>query len=118
MKSALVVDDSRVDREKLSDILEEAGYAVCVAENGRLALESVKHIKPELILMDINMPEMDGFATTRELRDNPETDHIPIVLVSSKCQKADKAWGRMLGAKAYVTKPYEGKDVLAAINEI
>ena len=68
-----------------------------------------------LILMDVNMPEMDGFAATRALRGDPKTKDIPVVLVTAKDQKADKAWGQMLGAKGYVTKPYTDEQVLAAV---
>lgn len=115
IKNILVVDDSSVDREKLKGILEGSGYQITMAENGKLGLESAKSSKPDLILMDVNMPEMDGFAATRALRDDAETSDIPVVMVTAKDQKADKAWGKMLGAKGYITKPFTGDEVIAVI---
>lgn len=117
-KKVLVVDDSQVDRDKLSGVLQRAGYQVSTAVNGAVALDMVKLSKPELIMMDVNMPEMDGFAATRALKNDPETKAIPVVLVTSKGQKADKAWGQMLGASGYVTKPYADQDVLDVVRSI
>lgn len=118
MRNVLVVDDSQVDRDKMKTILSNAGYQVTLAENGRLALEAVKRAVPDFIMMDVNMPEMDGFAATRALRDDADTKDIPVVLVTSKNQKADKAWGKMLGAKGYVTKPYSDEDVLSVMRSL
>lgn len=118
VEKILVVDDSQVDREKLNNLLAGKGYQIDFAENGQLALDAVKKNKPDVILMDVNMPVMDGFAATRALRDDSETAGIPVVLVTAKDQKADKAWGRMLGAKAYITKPFEDAEVLSVLSGI
>ena len=99
LRNVLVVDDNGVDRAYMEKLMTGAGYVVAHAINGVQALEMAKRIKPDLILMDVNMPEMDGFAATRSLRNDPETKNIPVVLVTAKDQKADKAWGQMLGAK-------------------
>lgn len=115
IKNVLVVDDSQVDRNKMMKILIDAGYSVQSVVNGQEALDSVAQSKPDLIMMDVNMPVMDGFAATRSLRDGADTKDIPVVLVTSKDQKADKAWGKMLGAKGYVTKPYADNDVLSVV---
>ncbi len=117
-KNILVVDDSAIERTRLEKLLKGEGYGVKTAENGRLALESVAQSRPDVILMDVNMPEMDGFAATRALKNNPETKEIPVILVTSKDQKADKAWGKMLGAKGYVTKPYPDDEVLSVIQSL
>lgn len=117
-KKVLVVDDSQVDRDKLSSVLQKSGYQVTTAVNGAQALDVVKVSKPEVIFMDVNMPEMDGFAATRALKADEETKGIPVVLVTSKDQKADKAWGQMLGASGYVTKPYTDQDVLDVVRTI
>lgn len=117
-KKVLVVDDSQVDRDKLSGVLQKSGYQVTTAVNGAQALDVVKVSKPEVIFMDVNMPEMDGFAATRALKADAETKSIPVVLVTSKDQKADKAWGQMLGASGYVTKPYTDQDVLDVVRTI
>ncbi|MDO5652924.1 MAG: response regulator [Brachymonas sp.] len=115
VRNILVVDDSQVDRSRLEKLMADAGYQVSSASNGAQALEAVKRSKPDLILMDVNMPEMDGFAATRGLRGDPATKDIPVVLVTAKDQKADKAWGQMLGAKGYITKPYTDDQVLSVV---
>ena len=106
VNSILVVDDNQADRSRLEKIISGAGFMVRTADDGATCLESVKSNKPDAIFMDVNMPGMDGFAATRALRNDASTKDIPVVLVTAKDQKADKAWGQMLGAKGYITKPY------------
>ncbi len=115
VRTVLVVEDNQIDRTRLVKILSDAGYEVSTAENGLQAIDQVKRNKPEAILMDVNMPEMDGFAATRALRGDKDTKHIPVILVTAKDQKADKAWGQMLGAKGYVTKPFTDEQLLEQI---
>ncbi|QTD45413.1 response regulator [Ottowia testudinis] len=117
-RTILVVDDSQVDRARLEKLLTNSGYQVSTAENGELAVASVKRSKPDLILMDVNMPVMDGFAATRALRADAATKDVPVVMVSAKDQKADKAWGQMLGAKGYITKPYTDDQVLSVVRAL
>jgi twitching motility two-component system response regulator PilH len=117
-RTILVVEDNHSDRTRLEKLLSDAGYLVSTAENGVQALASAKRSKPDAILMDVNMPEMDGFACTRALRADPETKDIPVVLVTAKDQKADKAWGQMLGAKGYITKPYTEEQVLSQVRAL
>ena len=114
----LVVEDSQVDRLRLVKLLEGAGYRVCTAANGLEAIALVQQQAPALILMDVNMPQMDGFAATRALRGGEHTKSIPVVLVTAKDQKADKAWGQMLGAKGYITKPFSDADLLAQVRAL
>ncbi|MDO4795586.1 MAG: response regulator [Brachymonas sp.] len=116
--NVLVVDDNSVDRIRMEKLMMDAGYMVTSAINGAQAIEMAKRIKPSLIMMDVNMPEMDGFAATRNLRNDPETKDIPVILVTAKDQKADKAWGQMLGAKGYITKPYTDEQVLNAVRSV
>ena len=115
-RRVLIVDDAQVDRGNLEKIVSEAGHMTLLADSGAQAIERAKRDKPDLILMDVNMPDMDGFATTRKLKADEATKNIPIVFVSSKGQKADLAWGQMLGAKGYVTKPYNRDQILAQLN--
>jgi twitching motility two-component system response regulator PilH len=114
-RKVLIVDDTQSDRINLERIVTDAGYLALLAESGAQAIERAKRDKPDLILMDVNMPEIDGFAATRMLKADDETKHIPIVFVSGKNQKADQAWGQMLGAKGYVTKPYSREQILAQL---
>ena len=118
VRTVLVVEDNQIDRTRLVKVLSDAGYEVSTAENGLQAIDQVKRNKPEAILMDINMPEMDGFAATRALRGDKDTKHIPVILVTAKDQKADKAWGQMLGAKGYVTKPFTVEQLLEQIRQL
>ena len=114
----LIVEDSQVDRTRLETLLASNGFQVSLAENGEQAIASVKRAKPDAILMDVNMPGMDGFAATRALRGDAETKDIPVVLVTAKDQKADKAWGQMLGAKGYITKPYTDEQILSQVRAL
>lgn len=117
-RTILIVDDSAPDRTRLETLLTAAGYQVSSAATGRLALEAVKRSKPDAILMDVNMPEMDGYAATRALRGDADTRDIPVVLVTAKGQKADRAWGQMLGAKGYVTKPFTDAELLTQVRAL
>ena len=114
----LIVEDSQVDRARLEQLLAANGFQVSTAENGEQAIASVKRAKPDAILMDVNMPGMDGFAATRALRGDADTKDIPVVLVTAKDQKADKAWGQMLGAKGYVTKPFSDDQILSQVRAL
>jgi CheY-like chemotaxis protein len=114
-RKILIVDDTLVDHSNLERIVTEAGHRPLLAENGAVALERASREQPDLILMDVNMPEVDGFAATRMLKANETTKHIPVIFVSAKNQKADIAWGQMLGAKGYITKPYSKEQILAQL---
>jgi twitching motility two-component system response regulator PilH len=114
-RKVLIVDDAVVDRRNLEQILSAAGHRVLLAESGEQALVQAREGRPDVILMDVNMPDLDGFATTRRLKTEPETKDIPVVFVTGKNQKADIAWGRMLGAKGYVSKPYTREQILEQI---
>lgn len=111
-RTILIVEDNQADRARLEKLLSSAGYMVSLAENGDQAIAAARSSKPDAIFMDVNMPGLDGFAATRALRDDAKTKDIPVILVTCKDQKADKAWGQMLGAKGYITKPYTDEQVL------
>ena len=112
IKKVLVCDDSTADRVNLEGIVANAGYTVVSASSGREALEKAKAEKPDLIFMDVLMPEVDGFATARALQNDPATKHIPVVFVTSKGQKADRVWAQMQGAKDLVAKPYTADQIV------
>lgn len=114
-RKVLIVDDMQADRANLERIVASAGHQTLMADNGAKAVECAKRDKPDIILMDVNMPEVDGFAATRMLKADETTKNIPVVFVSGKDQKADIAWGQMLGAKGYITKPYSPEQILAQL---
>ena len=105
-RKVLVVDDSPTDLANIKNILNEAGYATVTATSGKEAIEKATAEKPDLIFMDIIMPDLDGYAACRSLNNQAETKNIPIVFVTSKHQKADRLWAQMQGGKGFVTKPY------------
>ncbi len=107
IEKVLVVDDSPAELTNIKNILIEAGCQVTSATNGKDACEKAKEVHPDLIFMDIVMPDMDGYQACRLLASDPSTKDIPVVFVSSKSQKADVLWAKMQGGKAYVTKPYQ-----------
>ena len=111
----LIVDDARPDLMNLEKIVSAAGYTTLTATNGQQAVEMSKAQLPDVILMDVNMDQMDGFAATRAIGAEASTKTIPVVLVTSKNQKADRVWAQMLGVKGYVTKPYTPDQILGAI---
>ena len=112
---ALVVDDFAPERERIGGILQGAGWRVCSAASGADALERARSEHPEIIFMDIVMPGMDGFEACRRLADDPGTRSIPVVFVSTKCQRADQVWARMQGGRELIGKPYTPSQVLGAL---
>ena len=116
IKKILVVDDTPMYVEQMRQILAAEGYEVVTAVSGKEALQKAIETQPELIFMDIVMPEMDGFAACRELAKNALTKHIPVVFVSSKNTEADRVWAELQGAKAYVSKPYTTEQILAQVD--
>ncbi len=118
MRKILVCDDSITDLTHIKTIVESTGALAITASNGREALEKAKAEQPDLIFLDIIMPEMDGFETCRKLRDHPETKHIPVVFVTSKNQKADRLWAQMQGAKGLISKPYQPDQILEEIHAL
>ncbi len=112
IRKVLVVDDSPTDLAHIKSIVDEAGCIVVAATNGKEAIEKAKAEKPDLIFMDIIMPDMDGYAACRLLGNESETKDIPVVFVTSKNQKADRLWAQMQGGKAFVTKPYAADAII------
>ena len=107
----LVVDDSRTQLYAIQKMLTSVNVNTLIAENGKQGILMARHKLPDLILMDIVMPEINGFQATRYLTRQAETQHIPIIIISGSDQESDKAWGLKLGARDYLSKPVS-KDVL------
>jgi twitching motility two-component system response regulator PilH len=118
IKKILIVDDSATDREVLSTVLLHHGFRVITAADGQQAIDFACTEFPDLILMDIVMPRVNGFQATRTLGRNPLTNHIPIIMCSNLHQEADRVWGLRQGAHAYLEKPIKPKqllDIIAAL---
>ena len=115
VSKVLVCDDSSPDRTNLEQILSTQGCAVVSASNGREALSKAKAERPDLIFLDIIMPEMDGYETCRMLANDPDTKGIPVIFVTSKGARADRVWAQMQGGKGFVAKPFHEAEILAYI---
>jgi twitching motility two-component system response regulator PilH len=115
IKRVLVVDDSATERHIMGEILSKQGFEVSFCEDGEKGVEQAKLTKPDLILMDVVMPGMNGFQATRAIANDPETKHIPIIICTTKDQETDKVWGVRQGAKDYVVKPINAAELLGKI---
>ena len=116
MANILIVDDSPTEVHVLTAMLEKHGFSIATASSGEEGVDKAKADKPDLILMDVVMPGMNGFQAARQISNDPETSNIPIIIVSTKDQETDKMWGLRQGAKDYVTKPAEEKELIGKIN--
>ena len=112
INKVLVVDDSLAELANIKSIISEAGYMVVSATTGKEAVEMAKTERPDLIFLDIIMPDMDGYATCRQITHDSTTKDIPVVFVTSKNQKADRLWAQMQGGKAFITKPYLPDEII------
>lgn len=117
MARILLVDDSETQRTTISQVLEKHGHEVITANDGETGVEYSKSQNPEIVLMDIVMPGLNGFQATRQISHDPETKHIPVILISNKDQETDKLWGTRQGAKGYLVKPIADSLLIGTINE-
>ncbi len=115
IKHILVVDDSPTERHFISDLLSRHGYSVSTADNAEVAMLKIKAQPPQLILMDVVMPGLNGFHATREIARDPATRDIPIIICSSKHQETDRIWGLRQGAREYLVKPLDPDTLLQKI---
>jgi twitching motility two-component system response regulator PilH len=118
IKRILIVDDSPTERHVLNDLLTKAGFEVVASDSGEDAIHKSKQAKPDLILMDVVMPGLNGFQATRAISRDPETKSIPIILCTSKSQETDKIWGLRQGARDYIVKPVNRDELLAKIRSM
>lgn len=117
MKRILVVEDQEDNRQILRDLLGSIGYEMLEANDGAAAVTQAVEHKPDLILMDIQLPVMDGYEATRRIKANPELRSIPIIVVTSYALSGDEEKARAAGCDAYVTKPYSTRALRAKIAE-
>ncbi len=114
-KTILVVDDNPSNLHLLFDLLSETGFQVAIAESGDMALETLELIVPDLILLDINMPGLDGFATCQQLKRRPEFRDVPVIFMSALAESVNKIQGFSVGAVDYITKPFDTQETLARV---
>ncbi|HPE71455.1 MAG TPA: response regulator [Candidatus Competibacter sp.] len=115
MARILIVDDSPTQALSLSKILKKHGHEILTAKDGAEGVEVAKAELPDLVLMDVVMPKVNGFQATRQITKNPSTSHIPVIIVTTKDQETDRIWGTRQGAKSYVAKPVEEATLLEVI---
>ncbi len=115
VRKVLVVDDSPTERYYLGDILRKGGYEVITAENGEEGIGKAHSDRPDLILMDVVMPGLNGFQATRQLSRDPATQAIPVIMCTSKGQETDRLWGMRQGASDYLVKPIDAGALLDKI---
>jgi two-component system cell cycle response regulator DivK len=116
-KRILVVEDEEDNRQILRDLLATSGYEMVEAKDGEQALAAVDQHRPDLILMDIQLPIMDGYEATRRIRANPANKRIPIIAVTSYALSGNESMAIAAGCDAYVPKPYSPRELLAKIRE-
>lgn len=114
----LVVDDSPSQREMIATLLRTVGMQVAVASNGEEALEYLKSSLPDLVITDVVMPKMNGYEFCRKLKKNPATEHIPVLMCTSKGEEFDRYWGMKQGADAYIAKPFKPNDLNQAVRQL
>lgn len=118
MSKVLVVDDVPTELELISRILQDAGLEVIRASDGDEAIICIQQNPPDLVILDVVMPRMNGFEVVRELRENEKTKHLPVIFCTHKNTEIDKTWGMELGADAYVSKPFEPQQLLDIIRRL
>ncbi|RTZ73592.1 MAG: response regulator [Gammaproteobacteria bacterium] len=115
MAKVLIVDDSPTEVHIFSSALSEAGHDVLVATDGEEGVQKASEQQPDLILMDVVMPGLNGFQATRKIHRNASTKHIPIIIVTTKDQDTDREWGMRQGARDYLVKPVDMKELLQKV---
>jgi len=116
--SILIIDDSPTDVRVFTTLLERAGHQIAAVNTAEEGIERVRADLPDLVIMDVIMPGMNGFQATRTLTRDPATANVPIVMITTKSMETDRVWGLRQGARAFITKPVNEKELLACINDL
>lgn len=118
MSRVLIVDDSPTETYAFQGMLEKHGYEVLTADNGADGVALARQELPDVVLMDIVMPGLNGFQATRQLTKGADTAHIPVVIVTTKDQETDRVWGRRQGASGYLVKPVDEEKLVETIEAV
>jgi len=117
-KKILIADDNENIREALTSILEDEGYALWIAKDGAEALRKVREISPDIIILDVTMPEISGYDVCRTIKNDPDLKKIFVLMLSAKGQATEQEHGKEAGADEYMVKPFSPSEILARINKI
>lgn len=115
MSKILIVDDLPTEVQLMQEAISRLGHTTIVATDGEQALEMAKRENPDLVLLDVVLPRMDGFQVCRKIKKDAQTGKIPVILVSSKTQESDKFWGLKQGAAAYICKPFAPQELATIV---
>lgn len=118
MSTVLVVEDSVPQREMITDLLKGSGLNVAVASDGMEALEKMQGGVPDVVVLDIVMPRMNGYEFCRRLKADPATQNVPVVMCSSKGEEFDRYWGMKQGADAYIAKPFQPMELIGTVKQL
>ncbi|KAB8332929.1 response regulator [Scytonema tolypothrichoides VB-61278] len=118
MSTVLIVEDSVTQREMITDLLKANGLTVTHASDGIEALEAIQIACPDLVVLDIVMPRMNGYEVCRRLKSNPKTQNLPVVICSSKGEQVDHYWGIKQGADAYIAKPFQPTELVETVKHL
>ena len=116
--TVLVVEDSVTQREMITDLLKGSGLTVAIATDGVEALEHIDGHCPDLVVLDIVMPRMNGYEVCRRIKSDPKTQNVPVVMCSSKGEEFDRYWGMKQGADAYIAKPFQPTELVGTVKQL
>jgi twitching motility two-component system response regulator PilH len=115
MKKILIIDDGEFERALLENLLGKFRYQIICASDGEEGIAKSRSEKPDLIILDVVMPRMNGFESCRAIKATPELAKIPVILLTSKAERSDEYWGRKQGADEYMTKPFDSGELLKVV---
>lgn len=118
MAHILIIDDSPTDVRVFTTLLERAGHRVSSAGSAEQGIEMARRLRPDLVIMDVIMPGMNGFQATRALTRDPATQDVPVLIITTKSMETDRVWGLRQGARDFLTKPVGEKELLARIQNL
>jgi twitching motility two-component system response regulator PilH len=118
MSRVLVVEDSPPQREMITALLKDSGLSVTSASDGVEALEQIQGSRPDIVVLDIVMPRMNGYELCRRLKSDPSTQEVPVVMCSTKGEEFDRYWGMRQGADAYIAKPFQPQELVGTVKQL
>lgn len=118
MSTILIVEDSHPQREMMASLLKKKGMTVVQAKSGEEALRYLKSAVPDLVILDIVMPNPNGYDVCRKLKANPRTSNVPVIMCSCKSEEFDRYWGMKVGADAYIAKPFHPDDLVNTVEQL